>query len=156
MLTKLPSPSPVEVIETVETPEPAPVAANGSSELATAILAALNANKGFQKIPFGQNVVRTAHNPTGKKRVLRRPVYVNGFLLTERTLSDDEIALLDKVVPGKYIDKLVDVSEVEKGDQKVVYIYKKDGTINDRMVLAGHAPTFAIMLQKIVAEAASR
>lgn len=129
---------------------------NGSAELAKAIVQAMQEAKGVQKVPYGKQVDRSAFNPTGKKRSLSRPMFVNGFQLYERTLSDEEIGLLEKVKSGQYINKLVEVKEIEHGGVMQLHIFKRDGTINDRMVLAGHAPTFAILLQKLIAEAATK
>lgn len=90
----------------------------------------------------------SSFNPTGnKKRKLRRKMYQNGFLLDINKLTDKEIALLDRLAPGSYIDGLVSVVEVTKGrDTKVNIIY--DNSSGDkRSELKNHFRNFTELLR---------
>lgn len=113
---------------------------------------------GVRKVKFGQQSEVSPFNPTGnKKRALRRQMYVHGQPLNERTLHDEEIALLnsDKIRPGRYVEKLVTVREEENEDgtgEKSIYIDYSNKTQNQRLAMAALAPTFAILLKRITTE----
>lgn len=70
--------------------------------IAEAITAALDAREGKKRAKVGDRITKTPFNPTGKKRTLKHEFFQNGFPIKEKFVSDNEIDLLHKLVPGKF------------------------------------------------------
>ena len=125
------------------------------SKLAKAIVDANNDGK-IKKIPFGRQRINTPFNPTGKRgRRLARTVMQNGVKLNVKMLTDEEIALLAKIKPGRYIHRLVQIVQTEddiSGEQGGMDIRYKCKTADQRMALGSRIGNFAGMLKMIIAE----
>lgn len=124
-------------------------------DVANALVTAVTAIAPKQYVKFGQQDLKTPFNPTGKRnRKLKRTMFQNGNRLNERVLSDQEIALLDQLVPGRYIEGLITVIEKDNGNnEKTVYIQYKNKTVDQRQNLQTYASTFTAQLQRMVDEA---
>ena len=123
------------------------------TELATAIADAIASNAPKRKLTVGQIVSRSPFNPTGKrKRKLKRVMYQNGNRLRERFLHDEEIALLDQIKAGHYVNGKIIVIENDADGDKSVHIRYKNRNQNDRMDLQSEVPNLKAMLSRIVSE----
>lgn len=93
-----------------------------------------------------------------KRHKLSRDVYMSGIRIRERQLTDDQIELLNRVVPGTYNGGRWTVigRQAEGLDNGIIEIYVRNKTQEDRGLLALEAPSLDVMLQKMIAEAASR
>lgn len=132
---------------------PALPADGGMALLAGAIAEAINSTKEKPRIRFGQHSLKTPFNPEGKKnRGMRRVHYQNGHLMQERVLTDREIALLDKIKQGSYLENKIQVLEVKEGIDNVVHIRYNNRNADARNDLDALAPTLAAKLQMIVDE----
>lgn len=81
----------------------------GTTELAQALIQAINQTKPPEKKnPFNRKV-NTAWTPKdgARKLKLKRKTYHHGLLLSEDILSNDEIDVLNKIRPGRYLDNYV-------------------------------------------------
>jgi len=148
--------------------QPAPTAANTNLNipaqvLADAIVTATELTSGrARKVPFGKQQIRSPFNPTGKRnRKLKQRVYQTGIRVNVKTLTDEEIALLNsgKIQPGRYIDRLVTVTvrDDQEGEPSLLIDYNCK-TADQRMNLAaklgrgGGKEGFENMLRLIVKE----
>src|SRR3990167_4194699 len=61
-----------------------------------------------KRLPFAKFKTRSPFNPTGnKRRKLTRVCYQNGAMLPIKVINDEEIALLNRIKPGKYLQNVV-------------------------------------------------
>lgn len=99
-----------EVVEVVEAPEEAKV---GTSELANALVTAINAAKGPEKkTPFNRKV-NTPWTPKdgSPKLKLTRKMYQHGLPVNAARVSNEVIKLLNELQPGTYCDGFVKVNK---------------------------------------------
>lgn len=96
----------------------------GQSELAAAIVAAVQATKPVEKKNPFNRVVRTPWTPKdgSKKLKLKRKMYHHGLLVNEDILSNREVELCNKVRIGKYCDGYVNI--VRRRDRGVDIDYQ--------------------------------
>lgn len=124
--------------------------------LADAFVKAVEASRGIRQVSIGERGERGPFNPKGRKRELKGEFWANGWQLRERTLSDEEIALLHEITPGRYIDKFVTVIQTKRPEGPVTQINWPERTPEQRLEIAKRAPTFTVMLKKIVEEGKQR
>lgn len=125
--------------------------------LTAALTAAVNANAPEKRIRFGKHDVSSYLNPTGKRsRTLSRVTFQNGRPLNTRVLHDREMALLEKLTPGKYVGGRVTIIEREEGLEKHLHIVYQNKTVDQRQDLQSEVPNFYALLQRVVEEAAER
>ncbi len=113
----------------------------------------------IKQVPVARALYRTPWNPTGKKNrpKLKRATYLNGFRLREMRLTEENIALLNKVKAGKYQDRKWVVVESD-GDSEdggaSVNIWIPNKTVQDRLKLANKSAGrgLAALLELIVEE----
>jgi hypothetical protein len=130
-----------------------PAAAPGVdvSELAGAIVQAVNAAQGPRKITAAEYMrTRSVHRD---KPQLTRKIYQNGILLTRRTLTADGINFANAIQPGLYCDGTVQVVPMRDGATGVALdIRYENKTVDQRMALKTKFPTFEHMLAAILRE----
>jgi hypothetical protein len=122
-------------------PTPATIQMTGES-LANAIITATEQINGTRRqVPFGRHRVRTAFNKDGKRREMHKVFYQNGFRAFENTLTDEEIDLIHTVKPGKFIDGLITIIEVQDDDENQPAVHMKYNcrTSDQRMAVGGRA-----------------
>lgn len=123
------------------TPDTTSVQMTGDA-LANAIITATEQINGTRRqVPFGRHRVRTAFNKHGRKREMHKVFYQNGFRAFENTLTDEEIDLIHKVKPGKFIDGLVTILEIadDEEGQPAVHMKYNCRTADQRMAVGGRA-----------------
>lgn len=126
---------------TNDTTTPAAIQMTGES-LANAIITATEQINGTRRqVPFGRHRVRTAFNKDGKRREMHKVFYQNGFRAFENTLTDEEIALIHTVKPGKFIDGLITILEIadDEEGQPAVHMKYNCRTADQRMAVGGRA-----------------
>lgn len=84
----------------------------GTSELAAALVQAINATKAVEKKTIANRKPRTPWTPPdGVARLkLKRKAYQHGMLINDDRLSNDEIALFNKLRPGRFLGGNVTVT----------------------------------------------
>ena len=84
----------------------------GTSELAAALVQAINAAKPVEKKTFATRKPKTPWTPKdgSPKTKLKRNAFQHGMEIDEDKLSNDEIALFNKLRPGRFLDGLVTVT----------------------------------------------
>jgi hypothetical protein len=109
-----------------------------------------------RKVTYAEYKPRTPFNPSGNRnrRAPSRVVYQNGGRVNPRMLFDEEIKLLDQLRPGRYLDKLVTVREVEgtEGAPNELHIEYAYRTPDQRLALATRVRSLVAMLRQIVNE----
>ncbi len=120
--------------ETVQTAQLPNTAALSSNELVQALVAAMTAVKPVEKKTEFNRKVNTPWTPKdgSKKLKLKRKMYQHGRTITAEMISNEEIALLNKVRPGVYFDGFV---KVERRRDKGVNIDFPIGSAAQRLKL---------------------
>lgn len=98
---------------------------------------------------------KTPFNPEGKKRELLKEFFQNGAPIHERFVSDGEIEMLHKLVPGSYGTPELPIAVVEKkrlNGPNRLYIVHNDSK-DARLMMKNYARNFHEMLVKLVQEA---
>ena len=92
-------------------PEVKPEVSVGSSELAQALVAAINAAKPREKKTFATRTPKTPWTPKdgSAKLKLKRVAYQHGIEVDEGKLSNSEIDGFNKLRPGRFLDGHVKV-----------------------------------------------
>lgn len=107
------------------------------------------------QVPFAKFKQKTPWNPTGAKyKPLTRPTFLNGHRLKEKTLSQEEIDLLNQVKPGIYNGRkwtVIEQSTNENG-AGAIKIYFPNKTPEQRMALMEDGRTLVELLQKLLRE----
>ena len=96
----------------VETETIVKEASVGTSELAAALVQAINAAKPIEKKTFATRKPRTPWTPKdGEAKVkLKRAAFQHGMEIDEDRLSSEEITLFNKLRPGRFLDGTVTVT----------------------------------------------
>lgn len=143
-----PTSKPVDSTDT-STPDATTLTADQLTQsFATAVRSVIDAVKP-PKVSIADFKPVTAFNPTGaRRRRLKRTVYQNGARMNPALLTDKEIALLDKVKPGRYCEGLVTVHEVQRGGNTEVHLAYANKTLEDRMALKNVARNLQDMLEQ--------
>jgi hypothetical protein len=83
----------------------------GVSELAAALTAAIQAARPEKKNPFNRKVGTPWTPKDGSKKLkLKRKIYQHGLPIDEDIIDNEEIALLNQLRPGLYLDGVVKVN----------------------------------------------
>src|SRR5262245_58384445 len=110
-----------------------------------------------RKIGADEYVARTPFHPDGTiHALLRRRSFQNGRRLDETFLTDEEIRLVNLLVPGKFVDGLVTVREVDQGPETDLHIYYRSATTDQRIALSAHVNSFRVLLQRCLADAVAQ
>jgi len=114
----------------------------------------------IRQVPITQYHPKTPLNPQGLKEdqrpQLTRRYFQNGFAMLPDRLTDEQRVLLNKLRPGTYLDRRIDVREryPEGGGQNIVDISYNNLTIEQRLEMKSVVKNLTDMLQQIVAEQA--
>ena len=84
----------------------------GTSELAAALVQAINATKPIEKKTFATRKPKTpwTSKDGSPKVALKRKAYQHGMAVDDEKLSNDEITLFNKLRPGRFLDGIVTVT----------------------------------------------
>lgn len=128
----------------------------GNQSIADSIAKALTQHMGPRRLTVAElGEPKTPFNPEGKKRELLCDFFQNGAPIFERFISDGEIEMLHKLVPGSYGTPELPIAVVEKkrlnGKTRVFVVHPDDK--NARLAMKNYAPNFYQMLVKLVQEA---
>lgn len=107
------------------------------SALAEAIASSIASVAPRRFVRHGEQTIKTPFNPKGiRNRKLKYKVFQNGIPENVKLLTDEEIALLAQLKPGRYVENLVTVLEGVDGDAETVFhINYKNKTADQRMAL---------------------
>jgi len=125
-------------------------------ELAQAIKAAVEETAPIKQIHISRYNAETPFNPKGTKAHLRPKLTCtflqNGGRVLPSHLFDAEIHLINKVKPGRYINRLVEIVErVENGEREIDLRYS-NASAQQRMENKNHWRDLTELLEKVVAE----
>lgn len=124
----------------------------------SALIETLKSIMPLQQVPFARFKTRSSFNPSGKRRLMKRICYQNGYRCNVKTLFDEEISLIERLKPGRYIQNLVTVTLERSGDsdEDKVHIHYSNRTPDQRMTFKNHVRSFVSLLRKCVNEAEAR
>lgn len=123
-------------------------------ELAQALKEAIQETAPIQQVHISRYVAKTPFNPTGSKTrpKLRGLFLQNGGRMVEDRLTNDEITLLNKIRPGRYLDRRVEVIERTENGETSVEIRYSNASMEQRLELKNRARNLKEMLQGILDE----
>lgn len=122
--------------------------------LAKAITEAVAEASPVKQVHISRYKAETPWNPTGNKRRLQMNAkfYQNGSQIRDWHVTDEDIALLNQLKPGRYVDRKVEVIERNENSDRSIEIRYSNETIGQRMELKNHFRNFTELLQSIVTE----
>ncbi len=143
--------------EIQEAPKPAATATSLEERLTRAIeLMAAKQDQGpIQQVPLPKADLHTPwyHGKRQGRPKLTRNTFMNGNMLREILLSNEEIGLFNQVKAGRYCNGQVTVTEKfssEGRDEVEIVVANK--TRSDQIALAQLAPTATVLLNNILRE----
>lgn len=115
---------------------------------------AMNDSGPIKKVPFSKFKTKSPFNPTGnKKRKLTRRVYQNHYRVDVKKLHDEEIALLNILKPGRYLNGVLTVREIQNGQETDLHLlYDNKSTDQKFTVMREFRGHFTEMLKRCVNE----
>lgn len=104
-----------------------------------------------RQLTYAEILPVSAVNPEGKRNriAFTRDTYLHGILLNPFQHTEEEIALFNKLKPGRYLDRKVEVQKNNNGDVNLVW---EGGKNDNRMQMYSQYPSIVTMLKAIVAE----
>lgn len=128
---------------------------SASSELAQALVEAINITKPEAKKTISTRAKKTPWTPEGgekNKLKLKKKVYQHGLLVDPNKTSNEEIALMNQLKPGVYCDGRVKVIRRKDRGLDIDYTIKTNSQrlrlINDHGIVS-----FKVLLETLVNEA---
>jgi hypothetical protein len=106
------------------------------------------------QVPLHKAKIPTPFNPTGARNrpKLARPVWFNGAPLNPVFLTNEEIDLCNQLKAGRYNGRQWQVIERTEDPDKPLEIRVQDASVEARMELYKHAPSFAALCKSMIAE----
>jgi hypothetical protein len=123
--------------------------------LAKAITDAVTEASPVKQVHISKYKAITPWNPTG---ALRRPAMNakfldNGSEIPDWKVTDEDIALLNQLKPGRYLDRKLEVIERnDNGGARTVEIRYSNKNVGQRMEMKNYGRNFTELLQNIVTE----
>lgn len=149
---------PTEAPETL-TPPAAPMDVQAIADaIARGIVAAGNETGPIKQVQVTKYRNRTIYNPEGlyphKRPQFTRDYYQNGKHLVADVLTPADIAILEKLQAGRYLNRLVEVIEREsEGSEMRSLEVRYPSATHDQRIAAGKVfQTFSQLLQLLLAE----
>lgn len=110
-----------------------------------------------KRVPWAKFKTRSPFNPTGnKRRKLTRRIYQNGYPVMIKKLFDEEIAMLNKLESGRYMEGLVTVVQVQTGGNTDLHIVYNNKSFDQRLALKSNFRNLREMLSICLDEAKQR
>jgi hypothetical protein len=128
--------------------------------IAKGIVQAGNETGPIKQVPVTRYRNRTIYNPEGlfphKRPQFTRDYYQNGKLIVADVLTPADIAALEQLRAGRYLNRLVEVIEREaEGSEMRSLEVRYPSATHDQRIAAGKVFTsFSELLQKLLAEQA--
>lgn len=122
------------------------------TELAKAIVTAVSETAPKRKVSVADLKRRSVFNKEGKskkERRLDRQMYQNGAPLLPSRLNNEEISLLNQLKPGKFINDLIEVKQLDNGKVHIFYNNKREHFLT----LKTEVRNFVELLRRCVSEA---
>jgi hypothetical protein len=121
------------------------------SQLASAIVGAVNAAQGPRKVKAGEyQRTRSEHRD---KPQLTKKIMQNGIMLTRRQQTADAINMLNALRPGIHADGFITIVAMRDGQNGTALdIQYPSKTVDDRMNFKSRWPTFEHMLAAVLRE----
>ena len=145
-----------DAVDEIETP-------SQTDQIASALARLVHASEEgpIKQTHIGRAIIPTAVNPSGSRTRprLTRACRMNGSMLRDRLLTNDEITLLNQLKPGKYHgNKWIVMQTDGEDDGSKIDIFIPNKTQTDRLETkqASGDGTLGGILKQIVAEAATR
>jgi hypothetical protein len=132
-----------------------------AAAIAKGIVDANNATGPIKQIPPTRYINQSAYNPQrlvpSKRPKFTRTYFQNGRHLIEETQFPPDIAALEQLRPGRYLDRKVEVIERqnESGDGREIEIRYPCATPELRIEMRSLFKDFSDLLRQILAEQAS-
>jgi hypothetical protein len=94
-------------------------------------------------------------NPTGRRDMPspRNQIFQHGMPVNPMMMTAEEIILANKLKPGRYVNRTVEVTRSTDGSLNITWPNKR---IDQRMEFNGKFPTFASLCNTIIAERAQK
>lgn len=121
------------------------------TDLATALAEAIRSTQPKPKVTFGEFQRRKPKRPEMPGRIVH-----NGRVLEPESLTDEQIVLLGKLKPGKFLGDYVVVDVLEKAGKKAFTINYPCATVDIRMKNSTLFRDFTDLLQQITAAPAAK
>lgn len=100
-----------------------------------------------KRVPWSKFKTRSPFNPTGnKKRKLTRRIYQNGYPVNIKKLFDEEIAMFNKIEPGRYMEGLVTIVKVQTGGNTDLHVVYNNKSFDQRLALKSNFRNLREML----------
>jgi hypothetical protein len=142
-----------------ETPEPAPMDVQGIADaIARGIVQAGNESGPIKQVPVTKYRNRTLYNPEGlvpaKRPQFSREYYQNGKRISAEVVTPADIAALEALRGGRYLNRLVEVVErdPEGNDMRSVEVRYPTATHDQRIAASKVFSSFSQLLQLLLAE----
>lgn len=136
--------------------EVTPAVPDATKDLVNALVEAIKITKPVEKKTAANRVPKSPWDPKdgSKKLKLRRKHYQHGLLMDPDFLTNEQIALLNKLKPGRFLNGWVKVARRKDGGIDIDYPIK---TAAQRMKLASSYGVYSldILLEKCINEAAN-
>lgn len=136
--------------------EPAPltqadITSQAMLRIAQAMEARMAREESVRQIPITEIKPVTPWNPEGKKnrREFSRATFLNDVMLNPMTHSEAEMALFNKLKPGRYLNRRLEVQKNANGEINVVWNGK---TLDKRMSFYSEFPSITLLLNAILKE----
>lgn len=139
--------------DSTDTPVPAPT--DNALVEALARLVSASEDGPIKQVSIAKATYRTpwyTKGPNDTRPKFARKTRINGFLLRERTHSNEEIQLCNQLKPGKYNNRRWFVTLTEGDEGTALDIYLPNKTQSDRLVLAQTAPDLVQALKLMINE----
>lgn len=127
-------------------------------KLANAITNAVAEAGPVKQIHISRYTAKTPWNPTGSKQrpKMRCRFFQNGFEIREAFVTDEDIDRLNKIRPGRYLNRKVEVIQRNEHGNESMELRYSNATIEQRMELKNEARSLSEMLKRIVSEAGDK
>lgn len=127
-------------------------------QLGQSIADAIRAGQPKQKKTYSEVVLKTKNNPTGSRsRKINQPTFVNGYEVNLSdplcVFSDEELSLLNKVRPGRFVKGMVSVFERDLGAAgKELHVQWDNSLVDRRMALKSECRNLTEILKTCLDE----
>ena len=126
--------------------------------IAKGIVQAGNESGPIKQVPVTRYANPHLYNPEGlfphQRPTFSREYYQNGKLISSAVVTPTDIAMLESLQAGRYLNRLVEViaREAEGSEMQSLEICYPTATHDQRIAAAKHFTSFTELLQKLLAE----
>lgn len=108
-------------------------------------------NESTRQLSYAEILPVTPWNPEGKRNRVgfKRPTFMHGIQLNPLMHSEEEMALFNKLKPGRYIDRKVEVQLTQQGEINIQWAGARADT---RIEMYTRFPSITLLLNAVIAE----